>query len=194
MKPFISLLLLAVFAFSLRAFSEDVSWALRPEAVYARLEREGEKMLFVDVRDPVEIMFVGFTDAVDVNIPFRLVDTSGLNPNETGFAMPLNPRFVEQIRAALHAKGLDENAPIVTMCRTGGARGRPSAEFLRANGFPNVWYVENGFQGEPMQRGPHQGHRIQNGWQNEGLPWRLGFDPEKIYTRPENENADEPAE
>lgn len=176
--------LLALLAISFTLFAEEPSWALSPQAVFDRVQREGLQILFVDVRDPVEIMFVGFTDAVDVNIPFRLVDTTSLNPNGTGFAMPLNPRFVEEVRRALQAKGLDDAAPIITMCRTGGARGRPSAAFLRENGFPNVWYVENGFQGEPVEEGEQKSHRIRNGWQNEGLPWRLGFDPEKIYREP----------
>jgi hypothetical protein len=31
-------------------------------------------MLFVDVRDPIEIMFIGFTDVAQANIPFLLAD------------------------------------------------------------------------------------------------------------------------
>jgi len=179
--------LLALFA---TGVSAETSWALSPDAVHERVQQERDSLLFIDVRDPVEIMFVGFTDSVDINIPFRLVDTSGLNPDETGFAMPLNPRFAREVRRALKAKGLSPESTIITMCRTGGARGRPSAAYLRENGFPNAWYVENGFQGEPVSGGKHDGHRIQNGWQNSGLPWRLGFDPEKIYRSPVGSASD----
>ena len=177
-------ILFALLLLPLLSTAEEDPWALHPAEGHRRVQAHGDELLFVDVRDPVEIMFVGFTDAVDLNIPFRLVNTEELNPQGTAFAMPLNPRFAEEVRAALKAKGLDETATIITMCRTGGARGRPSAEYLRENGFPNVWYVENGFQGEPAEEGVRKGHRNRNGWQNEGLPWRLGFDPEKIHRAP----------
>ena len=37
---------------------------------------QNKNVLFIDVRDPIEIMFIGFTDAVDINIPFLMVDRS----------------------------------------------------------------------------------------------------------------------
>ena len=43
---------------------------------YAMKQEQGNKVLFVDVRDPIEIMFTGFTDVVDINVPFKLSNRS----------------------------------------------------------------------------------------------------------------------
>ena len=68
-----------------------------------------------------------------------------------------NPNFVAEIRAELKKRGLDDNAEIVTMCRSGSERGKPSADFLRANGFPNARYVIDGFQGSAIKEGEREG-------------------------------------
>ncbi|MEE4295662.1 MAG: rhodanese-like domain-containing protein [Wenzhouxiangella sp.] len=143
------------------------------------------QVLFVDVRDPIEIMFIGWTDVVDINIPFLLVQRDAWNDERGSFPMPRNPRFAEQVGAALESLGMGRNATIITMCRSGSARGGASAEALREAGFPNVFYVRHGFQGDRLSEGEQAGMRLKNGWQNEGLPWQPRFNPDKIY-RPES--------
>ena len=44
------------------------------QETYAKVQAVDAKVLFVDVRDPIEIMFVGFTDAVHINVPYMTVD------------------------------------------------------------------------------------------------------------------------
>lgn len=73
------------------------------------------------------------------------------------------------------------DAEVITMCRSGSERGEPSAAYLRANGFPNARFVINGFQGAALKDGPQAGFRIQNGWQNSGLPWSMKMNPAKMY-------------
>ena len=51
-----------------------VEIAVAPGEAYLRVTQGEKNILFVDVRDPVEIMFVGFADTVHVNVPFMLVD------------------------------------------------------------------------------------------------------------------------
>lgn len=148
---------------------------------YAKVQKQDNKVLLVDVRDPVEIMFVGFSDAADINIPFLLVDRSRFNEASGMFAMDRNEQFVEQVKAELARRGMDENTEVITMCRTGSARGEPSAVALREAGLPNARYVINGFQGDALKEGPHAGMSLQNGWQNSGLPWSRGMNPDKIY-------------
>ncbi|MCB5160408.1 rhodanese-like domain-containing protein [Marinomonas algarum] len=140
-----------------------------------------DDVLFVDVRDPVEIMFIGFTDAVDVNIPYLMVDRSNWDESKQRFFLYRNPNFVKDIQAALAKKGLDENATIITMCRSGSERGLPSAEFLQQNGFKNARYVVHGFQGDRIKEGKEAGFRTKNGWQNDGLPWGSKPNTDKIY-------------
>jgi rhodanese-related sulfurtransferase len=154
---------------------------LTPRETYALMRERGDEVLFIDVRDPVEIMFVGFTDVVDANIPFVLVNRDVWDEENNRFRLDPNPRFAQQVRQALEAKGLDESATVITMCRSGNERGEPSALALRQAGFSNARFVVNGFQGDRLKEGPHAGMRLSNGWQNAGLPWSSRLDGDKIH-------------
>lgn len=156
-------------------------YGVSAEQAAGLLEEKRAQILFIDVRDPVEIMFTGATNMVDANIPYLLVDRFRWNPQRGMFLTEQNPDFSQQVAAALTAKGLDQDARIITMCRSGSERGRPSAQLLRENGFPNALYVVHGFQGDRAEDGPHAGKRVLNGWQNSGLPWESSLDPAKIF-------------
>ncbi len=160
-------------------FGEE--FGLTPKETYDLKQERGVEVFSLDVRDPVEIQFTGFTDVVDLNIPFLLVDRADWSDDTNTFPMPRNPRFAEEVEAALLERGLDREAMIVTMCRSGSARGEPSAAYLRENGFPNTYFVVHGFQGDVVSEGENEGFRRKNGWQNSGLPWDTGINPEKIY-------------
>lgn len=154
---------------------------LSAQATYELVQKQAEQVLFIDVRDPVEIMFIGFTDTVDQNIPFLLVDRQEWQDEQQRFRMDRNPNFISQVEKALAAKGLNKDATIITMCRSGSERGLPSAEFLRQHGFTNAHYVEHGFQGDSIKEGEQKGFRLVNGWQNEQLPWQAKAHSNKIY-------------
>ncbi|PKM29955.1 MAG: sulfurtransferase [Gammaproteobacteria bacterium HGW-Gammaproteobacteria-11] len=155
--------------------------AISAEEVFAKVQQSDSQLLFVDVRDPVEIMFVGFTDAVHINIPYLLVDRSQWDEERGVYRITRNPNFLQEIGAALAERGLAQDAEIVTLCRSGSERGEPSAQFLRENGFPNARYVIDGFQGPSIKEGPQAGFRLQAGWQNSGLPWSPRMNPDKMY-------------
>ena len=158
-----------------------VDMPISAQDALAKVQQADSKVLFVDVRDPVEIMFVGFTDAVHANIPFMLVDRTRWNTEKGVFVVERNPAFIEQVRNALRARGLADDAEIITLCRSGSDRGEPSAKLLRENGFPNARFVVNGFQGDARKEEPQKGMRTLNGWQNSGLPWSAKLNPVKIY-------------
>ena len=164
---------------TLPALAVDI--AVAPGEAYLRVTEGDKNILFVDVRDPVEIMFVGFADTVHVNVPFMLVDRSAWDEKRNVFRLYQNPDFIRQIQAELDRRGLGKDAEIITLCRSGSERGEPSAAFLRANGFPNARYVINGFQGSAIKEGPQAGFRLMNGWQNSGLPWGMKMNPAKMY-------------
>ncbi|MBE02839.1 rhodanese-like domain-containing protein [Marinobacter lutaoensis] len=174
----LSLSLLLGLSFQVHA---EEALSITPEETWALVQAQGDRLLFVDVRDPVEIMFIGFTDAVDVNIPFKLVDRTRFDENKAKFAMVTNPDFAAEVEAALAAKGLDRNALVITMCRSGSSRGKPSADYLLERGFTNVKYIDHGFQGSTAKDGKMKGLRVVNGWQNAGLPWSMDINPDKIY-------------
>ncbi|MDO5667080.1 MAG: rhodanese-like domain-containing protein [Alcaligenaceae bacterium] len=166
------------------ALAEDI--ALSAQQTYELKTRGEQQILFVDVRDPVEIMFIGSTDVVDSNIPFMIVDRYTIDEEKGIFRMYRNPHFVNEIKSALRERGLAEDTMIVTMCRSGSERGKPSADFLRESGL-NAYYVENGFQGSAIKEGEQAGFRTQNGWQNSGLPWSPKMNAEKAYRTPKTE-------
>ncbi len=170
-----------LFLASVSALSADDAFGLTAVTAHALLEENGDQILFLDVRDPVEIMFTGSTDHADANVPFLLADRHRWNPQRNTFLMEANPLFIEAVKDALDSKGLSPDARIITMCRSGSARGEPSAQFLRENGFPNAYFVIHGFEGDPLEEGPNKGMRLKNGWRNDGLPWTTKLDPAKIY-------------
>jgi len=114
-------------------------------------------------------------------VPFLMVDRSAWDERRGVYKLTQNPDFVRQIKAELEKRGLDMEAEVITLCRSGSERGEPSAAFLRANGFPNARYVINGFQGSAIKDGPQAGFRLVNGWQNSGLPWGMKMNPAKMY-------------
>jgi rhodanese-related sulfurtransferase len=164
---------------SLAASAADL--AITAADAFAKVRQADSRVLFVDVRDPVEIMFVGFTDAVHVNIPYLIVDRNAWNAEKGVFKTYQNPDFAARIKAELDKRGWGVDTEIITMCRSGSERGEPSASFLRTNGFPNARFVEHGFQGAAIKDGPQAGFRLQNGWQNSGLPWSMKMNPDKMY-------------
>lgn len=170
-----------LFACFTGASHAEEALAITPEQTWQLVQERGSEILFVDVRDPVEIMFIGFTDAVDANIPFKLVDRTQFDDEKGRFAMATNPNFEAEIEQALAAKGLDNDALIITMCRSGSSRGKPSADYLLERGFSNVNYIDHGFQGAAASEGSMRGLRVVNGWQNAGLPWSMNMNPDKIY-------------
>ena len=94
--------LLTAIAISLSAFAvHAVDIAISAQDTYAAVQKADAKVLFVDVRDPVEVMFIGFTDAVHVNIPYLMVDRTGWDEKRGIYKLVQNPEFVAQIKAAL---------------------------------------------------------------------------------------------
>jgi rhodanese-related sulfurtransferase len=157
---------------------------LTAEEAGAMKAAHGDEVLFVDVREPIEIMFTGFTDMVDVNVPFMLVNPAKWHPEKPVFLMEPNPDFAAGIEAALEERGLGKDAPIILMCRSGGDRGAPSARALHGKGFEAVYVVVDGFEGVTSKDDPKAPWRTVNGWKNSSWPWGYSLDRDKIYTRP----------
>ncbi|TQV82347.1 sulfurtransferase [Denitrobaculum tricleocarpae] len=142
---------------------------------------QDDQVLFVDVREPIEIMFTGFTDVVDVNIPFLIANRSKWHPSKPNFAMEKNPNFEPAIARALQVRGLSKETPVILMCRSGGTRGAPSALALEGKGYSRVYVVVDGFEGGSIKEGPRKNWRLQDGWKNAGLPWSYKLNQEKMY-------------
>ena len=162
---------------------QQTAWNLYVDSkeAYAMKQKLGDKMLFIDVRDPIEIMFTGFTDVVDINIPFKLTIGSVWNDKKPVFLMTVNPDFEAEIAAALEARGLTKEVPVVIMCRSGGTRGAPAIKYLENKGYKQVYVVTDGFEGGKIKDGDRKNWRLKNGWKNSGLPWSYKLNKEKMY-------------
>ena len=162
------------------------SWGLYVDSkeVAAMKQKLGNKMLLVDVRDPVEIMFTGFSDVVDINIPFKTADRTTWHKKKPVFNMKTNTNFEQDLAAALKARGLTKDAPIAIMCRSGGTRGAPATKLLENKGYKNVYVVTDGFEGGTVKEGEKKNWRLKDGWKNSGLPWSYKLNKEKMYMAP----------
>ena len=164
---------------------KQTPWKLYVDSkeAYKMKQEMGDKVLFVDVRDPIEIMFTGFTDVVDINIPFKVANKEAWNGKKPVFSMEKNPDFEKAIAAALKEKGLSKDAPVILMCRSGGTRGAPSAMQLWGKDYSNVYVVTDGFEGGKIKEGDQKNWRLVNGWKNSGLPWSYKLNKEKMYSK-----------
>ncbi|MBU0602733.1 MAG: rhodanese [Gammaproteobacteria bacterium] len=136
--------------------------------------------LFIDVRTQAEVSYVGAPAGMDANVPFMLVDFDYFDPKARRFALHKNPDFVKRIGERLQSKGLDRNADIVLICRSGDRTAR-AVNALAAAGYTRVWTVIDGFEGDPAGDGANAGKRTVNGWKNAGLPWSYVLERSQAY-------------
>ncbi len=162
---------------------KQTPWKLYVDSkeAYEMKQKMGDKVLFIDVRDPIEIMFTGFTDMVDINIPFKISNKNSWHSKKPVFAMETNPDFEKAIASTLVDRGLTKDTPIILMCRSGGTRGAPSAKQLWGKGYSKVYVVTDGFEGGKLKQGEKKNWRLVNGWKNSGLPWSYKLNKEKMY-------------
>lgn len=138
---------------------------LTPQDAHAALTAD-PRIVFIDVRDPIEVAFVGHAAPMDANVPV-MVATHRFDPGQGAYVMEDNSRFVAEVEAIMAREGAGKADPVFVMCRSGG-RSAKAARQLIAAGYTNVWNLVEGFEGD---RDPASGQRILNGWRNADLPW-----------------------
>lgn len=143
---------------------------LSPSAAHQAMMQDPD-ILFVDVRDPIEIMFVGHPAGLDKIIPINLA-THQVNPQNGQYHMARNPRVVADFEKLLREKGKSKSDPLFVTCRS-GSRSAAVARLLVEAGFSNVWNLTEGFEGDKDGAGV----RRVNGWRNRGLPWAYALEP-----------------
>lgn len=138
---------------------------LTPTDAHAALTKNPDIVL-IDVRDPIEISFVGHPEPMDSNIPLRTVSRR-FNPRSGSYAMDENRNFVAEVDALMNRLALGKEDPIFVTCRS-GPRSANAARLLHKAGYKEVWNLVEGFEGSID---PATGARSKNGWRNAGLPW-----------------------
>jgi rhodanese-related sulfurtransferase len=145
------------------------------------MNQNASKALFLDVRTPAELMFVGMPAQTDANVPYmKEPDFPAWDGVKGTLKLELNPDFLPEVRRRLAAKGIKANDTIVLICRSGD-RSAAAANLLAEAGFKNVYSVVDGFEGDLAGEGPKAGQRVVNGWKNAGLPWSYKLDRTKMY-------------
>lgn len=137
---------------------------LTPTEAHAALQADPE-ILFVDVRDPIEISYVGHPEGLDRIIPLR-VATHEVDPESHQYKTVANPDVVAEFDALLAEAGKTRSDPVFVTCRSGN-RSAVAARLLIAAGYTNVWNLVEGFEGGRDAAGA----RLVDGWRNAGLPW-----------------------
>jgi rhodanese-related sulfurtransferase len=135
------------------------------------------RILFLDVRDPIEVALIGHPTCIDAIVPLVLA-THEFDETTGGIKIEPNPHFLADVEAVVRREGLTKDSPIVVMCRSGG-RSAMAANALAKSGYRQVWNLIEGFEGDKSDAGV----RSINGWRNAGLPWAYGVEPTQAWTR-----------
>ena len=188
MKKF-SLVLL--FLFSMQACAADHSQLPEkkqtPQALYLTATQAHEMksanpdtVYFVDVRTPAEVEFLGMPSNADANIPYMLNDMSEWDGEKHRFMKVPNSDFSVALEERMEEAGLDKNATVLLMCRS-GTRSAKAAALLNQLGYSKAYTVVDGYEGDKAKEGEHKGQRVVNGWRNSNLPWTYKLDEDKMY-------------
>ncbi|MEL7172360.1 MAG: rhodanese-like domain-containing protein [Pseudomonadota bacterium] len=139
---------------------------------------EDPGIVFIDIRDPIEVSFIGHAAPVDALVPWR-IGSHVFVPEKGRYRMAPNAAFVSEVEGVLAREGKGKDDPVFLICRSGNRTGA-AANALAKAGFTNVWNLVDGFEGD---KGP-DGIRAVNGWRNAGLPWRYELDARTAWQPP----------
>ena len=145
------------------------------------LNNNASNTLFLDIRTPAELMFVGMPTVVDANVPYMIEpDFPTWDDAKSTLKLESNSDFVTEVRRRLSEKGLGSDDAIVLICRSGD-RSAAAANLLADAGFKKVYSVVDGVEGDLARDGPKAGQRVVNGWKNADLPWSYTLEKKKMY-------------
>jgi len=150
------------------------------EDAYKHTMKNMEKTLFVDVRTPSELNYLGAVTVMDAHVPLVFMDTTAWNDKKHRYKRAKNENFVSEIDAALKKKGLGKDDTVILMCRS-GSRSAHAVNMLADVGYTKVYNVVDGYEGDKSKQGSDKGRRTVNGWKNSGLPWTYSLDKDYMY-------------
>jgi rhodanese-related sulfurtransferase len=152
---------------------------LTAQETYNIVTTNPQKVLFIDVRTPSEIEFVGWSPLVDAVIPYMSNDFDEWDEQSQRYTKVINGDFPIVFEELLTEKRFNKDTPIIFMCRS-GTRSARAASLATKLGFTQAYTVVDGFEGDLAGEGPNKGHRVINGWKNSQLPWSYEVDGLRI--------------
>jgi len=150
------------------------------EQAYVHTINNMDKTLFLDIRTPSELNYLGAATVMDAHVPYVFMDTTGWDEKKHRYLRADNRNFVADVEARLQQKGLTKDDTVILMCRS-GKRSAPAADKLADAGFTRVYSVVDGYEGDKAKEGENKGKRTVNGWKNSGLPWTYSLDKDLMY-------------
>jgi len=150
------------------------------QQAYDHMMKNMGNTLFIDVRTPAELNYLGVTSVMDANVPTDTMDGSAWDDKKHRYVRKHNENFVSDIDARLKAKGLKKTDTVILMCRS-GKRSAKAVNVLAKNGYTKVYTVVDGYEGDKAKTGKDKGKRVVNGWKNSGLPWTYSMDKDLMY-------------
>jgi len=155
---------------------------LTPQQAFELKQGNPKTVALFDIRTRAEAMYVGMAEAADALVPF--VEHQELmtdwDDKRAMYKLEPNQDFVVEIARRLQAMGLEKNATVILICRSGD-RSAKAADRLQAEGYASVYSIAEGFEGDKASTGPGKGQRTVNGWKNAGLPWSYTLDKRRMY-------------
>ncbi len=147
---------------------------------YKFINEQSPDVLFIDLRSPEELACVGAPTLIDVNIPYKSADWQQWDDQNKNWKLVENDQAIQQIENFVEQKGFNKQTPIVLLCRA-GFWSAWTVDHLAKLGYEHVYNIIDGFEGDKAESGPHQGHRVVNGWKNSDLPWSYDLDKAKVF-------------
>jgi len=152
---------------------------LTAQEAYNLKQQQGKNLLFVDIRTPSELVFVGSPKNLDINIPFLTIDYKQWDDKKSSFKKVPNKQFLSGFSHVINSKKLTKDSSIILLCRS-GKRSAKAANLLSSVGYSNVYTIVDGFEGDKVKLGKNKGKRGVNGWKNAGLPWTYKLDRNRL--------------
>lgn len=129
-----------------------------------KMVSEDPYILFIDVRDPIEITQSGHPENLDAIVPFR-IQTNRINKEHGGYVLVDNPAFLKSMAKILAINGKSKHDMIIITCGS-GRRSAQAVRVLAKNGYTNVWHITDGYTNDEKP-----GLNEHNAWQLQDLPW-----------------------
>ncbi len=136
---------------------------LSSNAAY-KLLQDNDSVLFIDVRDSVEIGLSGHPANIDAIVPLK-IQTTRYNDTLFEFELTPNVQFVEELEQVLELNGKTKDDMIILTCGS-GIRSAMAVNVLAKANYTNVWHIPDGYEGDEKP-----GINTKNAWQLAGLPW-----------------------
>jgi rhodanese-related sulfurtransferase len=150
------------------------------EQAYQHTMGNMDKTLFLDIRTPAELNYLGAATVMDAHVPFVFMDTTGWDDRKHRYQRADNKNFVADVEAQLKKKGLSKDDTVILMCRS-GKRSATAVNKLADAGFTRAYSIVDGYEGDKAKEGDNKGKRTVNGWKNSGLPWTYSLDKDLMY-------------